>query len=84
MLNPQDDEKDKNQPKTPLEMVRETQERQQATLAEGRAEAEGKAASASTHEAEEARVDTTPEVPGQGPPSSMRTHPQRSNQSHNQ
>jgi len=84
MLNKPNADEEQDHAKTPLELVREQQEHQQQTLAEGRAQAEGQSMKAHTHEVEEARVDATPEVPGQGPPSSIRTHPQRKNQSHNQ
>ena len=84
MLNKPNQDEEQDQPKTPLELVREQQEHQQQTLAQGRIEAEGQAMKAQTHEVEELRPDATSEVPGQGPPSSMRQHPQRSNRSHNQ
>ncbi|MDF2439674.1 MAG: hypothetical protein JWN98_658 [Abditibacteriota bacterium] len=48
---------------TPLEAVQKLKQQQQATLAESRGV--------------EARPDATSEVPGQGPPSSRRFHPQR-------
>ena len=79
MLNKPHADEESQEPKTPLEMVRETQERQQQTLAEGQAIAQGQAMAAKTHEVEELRPDPTPEVPGQGAPSTMRKHPQRSN-----
>jgi hypothetical protein len=84
MLNKPHQDEEADHPKTPLELVREQQEHQQQTLAEGRAIAEGQSMEAKSHEVEELRPDTTPEVPGQGPPSTMRKHPQRANRSHNQ
>ena len=79
MLNKPHADEESDHPKTPLELVRETQERQQQTLAEGKAIAEGQSMQAKSHEVEELRPDPSPEVPGQGTPSSMRKHPQRSN-----
>jgi hypothetical protein len=71
--------------KTPLEMVREQQEQQNAGLAELHATvAQGQAMQQQSHDTQEQHVDTSPEVPGQGPPSTMRQHPQRANRSHNQ
>ncbi len=84
MLNKPHHDEEQDEPKTPLERVREQQEHQQQTLAQGRADAEGQSVKAHNREVEEERVDTTPDVPGQGPPSAMRNYPQRSNQSHNQ
>lgn len=84
MLNKPNQDEEDDHAKTPLEMVREQQEHNQQTLAQGRLEAEGQAMKAQTHETEEIRPDATSEVPGQGPPSSIRQHPQRKNQSHGQ
>ena len=84
MLNKPNQDDEKDEPKTPLEMVREQQEHQQQTLAQGRIEAEGQAMKAQTHETEDVRPDATPDVAGQGPPSSMSHYPQRRNQSHGQ
>jgi hypothetical protein len=63
-------------PKTPLELVREGQDKSRDTLAQA---AHDQSTKAHGQQGEDARADTSPEVPGQGPPSSIRTHPQRDN-----
>lgn len=84
MLNKPHADEEQDHAKTPLELVREQQEHHQQTLAEGRAQAENQSMKAHSHEVEELRVDATPDVPGEGPPSSIRNFPQRQNGSHNQ